>query len=108
MIRGTFRWPRREAFEGAKRKMIEAASRQVREEWYEPLADVHLTHRIKNDLEHHRMLLNVCILSYSDGEPLYDVVPPITELKRFKEALQAKSGSRAPGRKMGARKKGTR
>ena len=94
-----------EAFAGAKRKMVEAVSRQVREEWYEPLADVHLTHRIKNDAEHQRMLLNLCILSYSNGEPLYDVVPPITELKRFQETLRAKSrGRRVAGNRPAPRR----
>jgi hypothetical protein len=95
----------REAFEGAKRKMIEAVSRQVREEWYEPLAMVHLTHRIQNDLEHHRMLLNLCILSYSDGEPLYDVVPPILELKRFQEAISAMRRRKDSRSRVVARKK---
>ena len=95
----------RQAFEGAKRKMIEAVSRQVREDWYELLAEVHLTHRIKNDLNHQQMLLNLCILSYRNREPLYDVVPAILELKRFRDALRRKRRASALGRSTRGQKK---
>jgi hypothetical protein len=52
--------------------------------------DLQCTHRILNDSMHRRMLLNLCIISYSNGEPLYEVAPPIMELKRFREALRKK------------------
>ncbi len=83
----------REAFEAAKKKEVQAASRKVPEHWFAKLAAVHATHRIDNDPEHLRMLRSLCVFAYANDEPVYAVDPAILQLKRMKEAIAARAGN---------------
>lgn len=78
----------REAFESAKKKEIQAASRKVPERWFSKLATVNATHRIDNDTEHLEMLRTLCVFAYSNSEPVYSVDPAILRLTRMQEAIE--------------------
>jgi len=79
----------RKAFEAAKKKEVQAASRKVPERWFAKLAAVNATHRIDNDTEHLEMLRTLCVFAYANSEPVYSVDPAILQLKRMKEAISA-------------------
>jgi hypothetical protein len=76
-----------EAVASAKREERLASARRIRENWYPLLAKVHKTNKILQDPDHFEMLRTLCILSYANGEPKYDVDPSIVELERFQQAL---------------------
>ncbi len=77
----------REAVKAAMASEVRSCSRKVKEAWYPRLAKVHKTHQIETDEEYLEMLLDLCILMYSDTEQLYAVDPPICQLDKFKKAL---------------------
>lgn len=79
----------RDAFEAAKKKEIQAASRKVPERWFAKLAAVNATHRIDNDPEHLEMLRTLCVFVYANSEPIYSVDPAILQLMRMKDAIFA-------------------
>lgn len=76
-----------EAVAAAKKHETNNAARRVREGWLPKLAKIAKVHQIENDHDHLAMLRTMCVLSYTNGQPVYAVDPAILELLKLRGAL---------------------
>lgn len=85
----------------AEGQLVSAFARMIPEEYFEKLAAVYETNKIKKDADHQKMLFSQSVLEYADEpdeaeaepekEPWHDVHPAVQKLKSFREALNERS-----------------
>jgi hypothetical protein len=84
-------WPRPITLDVVKRasdQLVATYSRMIPETHYPLLARVYLHKTIKSDEAHELMLYNLSVLEYFNGLPAWhDVHPAVTQLPKFKQAL---------------------
>jgi hypothetical protein len=76
-----------EAVAAAKKHETNNAARRVREAWVPKLVKVAQNHQIELDDDHFAMLRTMCVLSYTNGRPVYAVDPAIIQLLKLRSAL---------------------
>ena len=80
----------RAAVSRAMQEMVNSFSRSVREDDFPRLARVARDFEIQNDAEHQRLLYELTVLDYLNGEePWQDVNPAVRSLKRFKRQVSS-------------------
>ncbi|HLM58865.1 MAG TPA: ATP-binding protein [Pyrinomonadaceae bacterium] len=83
----------------AEDQLVSAFARMIPEEYFDKLAAVYETNKIKKDSDHQKMLFSQSVLEYSsepeeaetEKEPWHDVHPAVQRLKSFREALNERS-----------------
>lgn len=83
----------------AEDQLVSAFARMIPEDYFEKLAAVYQTNKIKKDEDHQKMLFSQSVLEYSnepeeagpEKEPWHDVHPAVQKLKSFREALNERS-----------------
>lgn len=78
-----------ELAEKAFRRLVNEYGRMVPDEHYKLLAKVAKQKRAPNDEDHQKMLYNLSVLEYMNGDRWCDVHPAVKELPEFKDAWRS-------------------
>jgi hypothetical protein len=78
-----------ELAEKAFRRLVNEYGRMVPDEHFKLLAKVAKQKRAPNDEDHQKMLYNLSVLEYMNGDRWFDVHPAVRELPEFKDAWRS-------------------